>query len=160
MTSENSSNDADALEIGRVATAFFALFSNRGGRRTNLRDLVDLCVPEAVFSKCVASSPEIQSLEAFIAPREALLADGTLTDFHETELSHRTDCVGNIAQRICVYEKSGNRMGVPFRARGAKVFQFVRTPKGWRIAAVAFDDERSDVPIGGDVDVDTRRSSG
>ncbi len=156
----NQGRAHDEFEIGSIVTEFFALFSNRGGRRPNLRDLSDLCVSEAVFSKCVASSPQIQSLEEFIAPREALLADGTLTEFHETELSHRTECIGNIAQRICVYEKSGNSMGVPFRTRGAKVFQFIRTPKGWRIAAVAFDDERSDLPIVGDLDFDIRRFSG
>jgi len=32
--------------------------------------------------------------------------------------------------------------GRAFRTRGMKTFQFVRTPAGWRISAVAWDDER------------------
>ena len=37
--------------------------------------------------------------------------------------------------------------GTPFTARGMKTLQLVRTSAGWRISAVAWDDERDGVAI-------------
>jgi hypothetical protein len=135
-------NIDDERAIDALVAAFFALFSNRGGVRPNLRAIFDLCIPQAVIAKCVAPVPEISSLEAFILPRKALLTDGTLTDFQEVETSHRTVIAGHVAQRVCKYTKSGRLNGLPFDTCGVKVFQFISTPQGWRISAVAWDDER------------------
>ena len=40
--------------------------------------------------------------------------------------------------------------GVAFSARGVKTLQFVRTADGWRISAVAWEDERPGLPIPGE----------
>ena len=126
--------------------AFFDHFTNRGGATPNLRAIRDLCLPEVVIAKCVTSPPEVMSLETFIAPREALLSNGTLTDFQEAEVARHREVFGNVAQRWCTYVKSGVLDGRPFETRGVKVFQFVRCPGGWRISAVSWDDEREGGP--------------
>ena len=51
------------------------------------------------------------------------------------------DLFGNIAQRWCRYRKAGVLDGVAFEAEGWKSLQCVRTPQGWRIASVAWDDQ-------------------
>lgn len=150
MSSRQVELSEDERAIDALVGAFFNLFSNRGGARPDLRGIFDLCIPEAVISKCVSSTPEIASLDEFIAPREALLSDGALTDFHEVETAHHTQVFGNVAQRSCTYAKSGVLDGVPFRARGAKVFQFIKGPDGWRISAVSWDDEREGFRLGAD----------
>lgn len=132
----------DKRSIDRLVDSFFGLFSNRGGARPNLRAIFGLCIPRAIISKCVAPTPEVFTLEEFITPREALLCNGTLTDFQESETTERTIILGNIAQRVCTYAKSGVLNGAPFHSRGVKVFQFIKSSEGWRIAAVAWDDER------------------
>ena len=83
----------------------------------------------------------------FIEPRARLLADGTLTEFREQEITARTDIVGNIAQRVSSYCKSGQMAGERVDGKGIKVLQFVRTATGWRISAVAWDDEREGLTI-------------
>lgn len=133
---------ADHEAIDALVRDFFELFTNTAGRTPNLRAIFELCIPQAIVSKCISPAPEVMSLEAFIAPRAMILTDGTLTDFREHETAHRTSVLGNIAQRVSTYAKSGVLRGVPFAERGVKVFQFVRTGAGWRIAAVAWDDER------------------
>lgn len=138
-----SAADHDAIDA--IVRDFFELFTNTGGRTPSLRAIFDLCIPEAIISKCVATAPEAMSLEAFIAPRAKILTDGTLVDFREHETAHRTNIIGNVAQRVCTYAKSGVLRGAPFEQRGVKVFQLVRTAAGWRIAAVAWDDEREGV---------------
>lgn len=139
------------MAIDELVRAFFDLFSNRGGITPRLRAIFDLCIAEAIIAKCVSSTPEVTSLEAFIAPRVTLLSNGTLTDFQEVETAHHTQVFGNVAQRTCTYEKSGTLNGVAFHTRGAKVFQFIRGPHGWRISAVAWDDEREGFHLGPDV---------
>jgi hypothetical protein len=62
-------------------------------------------------------------------------------------LAERTDIFGGIAQRFSLYEKSGVQLGRPFLTRGVKSLQFVRTAEGWKIAAVAWDDERENQEI-------------
>jgi hypothetical protein len=76
-----------------------------------------------------------------------MLTDGSLTDFREWEVAGRTDLFGDIAQHFCSYAKAGTLHGVPFTGRGMKTLQFVRTPAGWRISAVAWDDERDGLTI-------------
>jgi ribosomal-protein-serine acetyltransferase len=129
-------------EIDRLIASFFGLFNNRGGRRPDLARARELFVREGVIAKCVASTPEISTLEDFIAPRQELLTSGTLTDFEEVETSATTEIHGHIAHRVSNYRKSGVLEGTPFVTRGVKNFQLLETPSGWRILSMTWDDER------------------
>ena len=137
----------DQPEIDELVGAFFRLFSNGNGVTPNLRAIFDLCIPEAVISRCVRPTPEVMSLHSFIAPRQELLTNGTLTDFHEVETANRTSIFGNIAQRACTYTKTGLLDGTPFETRGVKVFQFIKGPHGWRISALSWHDEGEGITI-------------
>lgn len=133
-------NDADDhAAIGRVVQTFFAAFTS-GGRIDALREVF---LPGAVIVRTCGDEPTVYDVEGFIEPRRALLAGGSLTGFREWELSGRTEIFGDIAQRFCAYAKEGVRDGTPFAARGMKTLHFVRTSAGWRISAVAWDDERA-----------------
>src|SRR5690242_12824877 len=77
VSPQHGTASEDRRAIDELVRAFFGLFSNRGGVRPNLRAIFDLCISEAIISKCVSATPEVMSLEAFIAPREVLLSNGT-----------------------------------------------------------------------------------
>jgi hypothetical protein len=134
------------IEIDRLTAAFFGLFSNRNGPPDVAR-IAHLFVAPGIIAKCVEREPEILSLEAFIAPRQQLLTNGSLTDFSEVELSEVTHIFGHIAQRVSTYRKSGVLNGVPFQTDGVKLFQFIETMNGWRILAMSWDDEREGFSI-------------
>jgi hypothetical protein len=131
---------ADRVAIDALAGAFFAAFCNERGP-VDLSCLAALCLPQVRIVKAVGATLECHDLAGFIAPRDALLNGGRLRDFSEQECESRTDVFGNIAQRWSRYRKRGTLDGVPFQAEGWKSLQCVRTPQGWRIAAVAWDDE-------------------
>ena len=133
------STDQDAIDL--LAREFFAAFTNSNGTAANVRDIYDLAIPTAVIVKAMAPTPESYSLRDFVEPRQALLSSGTLVNFEESELSARTDIAGNVAQRYSRYRKTGILAGVRFVIDGVKMFQFVRLPEGWRISALAWDDE-------------------
>ena len=132
----------DQQAIDAVVAAFFRAFDNTGGAKPALDSLHALCLPGCVIVKAVGATPEVSMLPEFIAPRAKLLAGGGLTEFSEHETQARTDRFGNVAQRFSSYRKSGVLDGVRFATEGRKSIQLIRTPAGWRISAVAWDDER------------------
>jgi ribosomal-protein-serine acetyltransferase len=102
--------------------------------------LRELFLPEALI---ICRTGELRSfnLEQFIAPRVRLLADGTLTDFAEWELSERTEIFDGIALRSSRYRKSGVLNGARFESQGVKLMQLVRTTAGWRLSSLSWEDE-------------------
>lgn len=137
---------ADAVaakrEIDQLVAAFFRLFRNDLGRPVDLSPIYDLFIPSGVVIKNLGGDPEVYDLAGFIAPRAALLNGGRLTGFWEREVAERTDIFGSIAQRFSHYRKGGVLDGVAFEADGMKTTQFVRTPQGWRMSSLAWDDCR------------------
>jgi hypothetical protein len=138
---------SDLEAIADITRTFFAAFVSGPDSAASLERLRQVLLPEAVIIRTCGERPIVYDVESFIAPRQALLTDGTLTGFSEWELAGRTDVFGDIAHRFCSYAKSGVQDGVPFTARGMKTLQFVRTPVGWRISGAAWDDERDGLPI-------------
>jgi hypothetical protein len=134
----------DRAAIAGLVRTFFAAFASGAG---NIDALRQVFLPEAVIIRTGGGEPTVYDVDGFIAPRRALLAGGALTVFREWELSGRTEVFGDIAQHFCAYAKEGVQDGTPFAARGMKTLQFVRTAAGWRISAVAWDDERQGVVV-------------
>ena len=97
--------------------------------------------------KNVSSTPEISFVQEFIESREALVHSGSLTRFHESEISESTVIFGNVAHRFSAYEKSGTSSGTSFDARRMVTTQFVKTPEGWKMSAMAWDDESPGLSI-------------
>jgi hypothetical protein len=120
---------------------FFRAVSFEPGQRPDYAAIRDLFVPEGLLVKAVGA-PDVATVDGFIAPRLALVDSGALTQFHESERSGETQVFGNVAQRWSVYDKRGVQDGVAFAAAGRISTQFVRTPSGWRITSMAWDDER------------------
>jgi hypothetical protein len=140
MVIDDSASNDDVAAIDAIVAAFFAAFCNVEGLAPT-SSVYGLCLPQAVVIKAVGAVPEIYSLREFIEPRIELLRGGELTGFREWEIDRTMTIDGNIAQRRSTYGKSGVASGRPFVTRGVKNFQFVRLPGGWKISAVAWDDE-------------------
>ncbi|MEU7824223.1 DUF4440 domain-containing protein [Catellatospora sp. NPDC049133] len=148
MTADTSATiRADRAAIAEIVRVFFAAFISGPDGTTRLDALRGLFLPGAVIVKTCGGEPTVYDVDGFIAPRQALLAGGTLTDFREWELSGRTEVFGDIAQHFCSYAKSGVQDGTPFTGRGMKTMQFARTSAGWRISAAAWDDEREGLVV-------------
>jgi len=133
-------------ELDRLVAAFFRAVSFETGAPA-YEDLPALFLDRALLIKNTGSAPEVTSVAEFIEPRKALVASGTLTRFQEAEVSETTQVFGNVAQRFSVYTKSGVSGGAAFEARGMITTQFVMTPGGWRMSAMAWDDERPGLSV-------------
>lgn len=133
--------EADRGAIAGIVGAFFAAFRSGPDCTDRLDALRALFLPEAVIVRAGPGEPAVYDIDGFVAPRQALLTGGTLLEFREWEESGHTEIFGGVAHHFCRYAKSGVLDGAPFTGRGKKTLQFVRTGAGWRISAVAWDDE-------------------
>lgn len=132
-------NDVKA-QLDELTRTFLGAFTNTGGRKPDVDAIREVFIPQGMIIKNVGAEPVIYDLDAFIAPREKILTDGTLTEFSEWEVAERTEIFGSIAHRFSEYRKSGFLNGVWFEGSGHKTVQFVRTRAGWRMSSMAWDD--------------------
>jgi RimJ/RimL family protein N-acetyltransferase len=133
---------ADAEAIDAIVRRFFAAFSNRDAM-SRIASVPSFFLPDAVVTivtPTAARAVETSSVRDFVAPRASLLLDGRLTSFEEHEVSAQTEVVGAIAHRSSRYEKAGTLDGVPFEGAGNKHFQLVKTVRGWKIVALAWEE--------------------
>ncbi|MFI6922432.1 GNAT family protein [Nonomuraea spiralis] len=128
-------------ELDGLMAAFLDAFTNTAGRVPDVAAVRDLCIPQVTIVNNTGGEPVAYDLDGFVEPRQKLLTDGTLTEFSEWEVAERTEISGSIAHRFSDYRKSGVRDGARFEGAGRKITQFVRTPAGWRISSMAWDDE-------------------
>ncbi|WP_052135018.1 DUF4440 domain-containing protein [Collimonas arenae] len=142
-----SAHNADQAEIDALVKAFFSVFTNKNGVKPDVDAIHRMFIPQGLIIRCNDTEREIYTLQQFIAPRLELLNGGRLVDFQEQEVSARTDIFGGIAQRYCVYEKSGVLDGKAFHAYGVKTVQLVRMDDGWKMVSLAWEDERDGLAI-------------
>ncbi|MDE2483263.1 MAG: DUF4440 domain-containing protein [bacterium] len=128
--------------LDELCARFFGAFSNAAGAAPVHR-VYELCLQQAIIVNATAEPPIAYDVRAFVEPREALLANGTLTDFREYELSNETTLRGPIAWRTSRYAKEWIENGLKRQATGTKVFGFVLTTDGWRIASLLWHDDPS-----------------
>jgi len=136
------SHTAVSQELSTLSARFFRAVSFEPGEAPAYGDIHGLFIATGLLIKNTAATPEISSVAEFIAPRQALVDSGALTRFKEWELSEITQIFGNIAHRYSAYGKAGTQGGKAFEARGVISTQFIKTPEGWKMSAMAWDDER------------------
>lgn len=139
-TTDNFRMDDEAA-ITSVVEQFFSAFVSGPQARRRSTTLRTILLPDAIVVNAAGSGLAVLDVEAFIEPRIELLTHGGLLDFREWATSTRTDVFGDIAQVWCTYAKSWRVGAVQHHGAGSKSVQLVRTSQGWRISAVAWDDE-------------------
>jgi hypothetical protein len=120
---------------------FYAAFDNRDGRKPSAAALRAMFDDSAVITRVGPNGADAWTPGAFIAPRVAMLTDGTLTDFHEWEAGAHTRTLTNIASRWSRCEKAGTLNGADYRGGGHKFIQMRRAGTGWLITSVLWEDD-------------------
>ena len=136
-----TATDADEILIRGVVDVFFAAFASGPGSDDRFAALRSVMLPGAVLVRTAGHEPVAEDLESFIAPRRALLEGGTLANFREWAVEGVVAVAGDLAHWWGRYAKSWESDGVAVEGAGTKSIQLVRTVDGWRISAVAWDDE-------------------
>ena len=134
----------DQAGITSVVEKFFSAFVSGPDAATHVGVLREVLLPEAIVVSTVGVAPVTYTVDSFIRPRVELLTNDGLEDFREWPVTIRIDVFGDIAHAWCTYEKSWRQHNASHRSGGTKTIQLVRTDEGWRISAVAWDDEPID----------------
>jgi hypothetical protein len=132
---------SDQSQIDEVVGTFFAAFTSGSDVEARLDALRQVLLPEALIVR-TCGVPTSYDVDGFIEPRRQLLTSGRISDFREWEVAGATTVYGDIAHRWCSYAKAWVENGEQVAGAGAKTIQLVRTTAGWRISALAWDDER------------------
>ena len=120
---------------------FQAVSFDEGGKPAYPR-LHDLFIEGGKLIANSGPEPAVTGVAGFIAARQPAVDSGELTWFEEVEIDGVTVAFGNVAHRFSRYAKRGRRAGEDFAGQGMISTQFVRSPHGWRISSMAWDDER------------------
>jgi len=128
-------------ELSALMDQFFLAVSFGTGGTPAYERLHDLFTPAGRLINAIGDAPDDTTVAGFAEPRRALVDAGVLTSFEEVETGAVSESFGKVAHRFSTYEKRGVRDGAAFAARGRIATQFVRTPGGWRITSMAWDDE-------------------
>jgi hypothetical protein len=126
---------------------FFTAVSFQPGQIPTYAGIHKLFVEDGKLIKNTSAAPEVSTVDQFIASRQHLVDSGVLTSFQEIETAEITEVFGNIAHRFSAYTKRGTVNGTAIEGRGVISTQFIRTPNGWRMNSMAWDDERQDLTI-------------
>ena len=141
-------DDSDSkAEIETFTAAFFRAVSFGDGETPPYANLYDIFIESGQIIKNSSSSPEIYTVRQFIEPRQRIVESGELKSFRESETAEITEIFGNVAHRLSVYEKHGLSASSTIEGRGVISIQFIATPTGWKISAMAWDDERPGLTI-------------
>jgi len=126
---------------------FFRSVSFQTGEAPAYRRIHELFVEEGKLIKNNSDAPEMSTIDGFIASRQSMVDSGVLTSFQEIETAEITEVFGNVAHRFSTYVKRSTVNGAEIEGRGLISTQFIRTPAGWRMTSMAWDDERPGLTI-------------
>lgn len=133
----------DKLHIDRITKQFFDIFNNSNQKQPGWEIINETCIPETMIIKKTGLTQTVYNLVSFIEPRKAILSDGTLTQFEESEIDEETKIAGHIAQRWSKYQKTGYLNGKYFKEYGTKLFQFIKTKEGWMMSSLIWEDDKT-----------------
>jgi hypothetical protein len=134
-------------ELKALTDEFFRAVSFESGQRPAYTRIRDLFIDGGKLIRNSSELPEISSVDDFIAFRQRMLDSGTLTSFEEVEIAATTEVFGNVAHRFSTYKKRGTMQGEAIEGAGLISTQFIRTPSGWKMSSMAWDDERPGLAI-------------
>lgn len=140
------SQEGTKSEIDFLIREFFHSVSFELSGRPSYERIAELCIDSALLINNTMEFPQVMTVAEFVSSRSVLFKSGALRRFNEIELWSETEIFGNIAHRLSGYAKSGTRSNTPFQAKGVISTQFVRTPSGWKMSAMAWDDEDPMLP--------------
>ncbi|MFC4942212.1 hypothetical protein [Pseudonocardia sp. GCM10023141] len=141
----------DVVQAGQAVEGllqrFFGSVSFDGAPAPDYEAVCALFLAGGLLITTSTGTPQVASVREFIDSRQRMVDSGELTAFAEWERSGITEVFGNVAHRLSTYGKRGTRNGADFDGAGVISTQFVATPDGWRMSAMAWDDERAGLEI-------------
>ncbi len=136
----DESHEQERIDL--LISSFFSAFDNRNGLMPRLAGLTECFTENAIIAQRTGTGITICTVRDFATPRIELLTKGELKNFHEWEVSSTNQIFDGIASRTSRYRKSGLLNGGDYSGSGTKCFQLVELGVGWRIASLAWVDDK------------------
>jgi len=141
---------SDKQRIQALIDAMYALISGPGEQPRDWARQRQLFMPGARLIRTRLNDqgrpePDILDLEDYGESYERLMGG---RDFFEVECANSLQVFGRVAQVFSAYEAFADAAHRSPLKRGVNVIQLYRFDEGWRITAMAWDDERAGLGFG------------
>ena len=148
LSGESANEEEDEEDaIAKVLARFLASVSFESGAHPDYSSLPSLFAEGARLVRTASGQPESIGIDEFVRDRTEQVRSGQLSAFAEHETAQVTERFGNVGHRLSTYSKRSEHAGVVAESDGIISTQFVKTPAGWRISGMAWDDERPGLTI-------------
>ena len=130
--------------LKRIAETVDRLYRSvcfRKGERPDTQGLHEIFLAGGRLINCDEEPPAVMTLEGFIGEMERQMAGGTVGEFHEKEIAHRTDLFGRVAQRFSTYEARFDWNAKEPFAVGINSIQLIETGGAWKVASLVWNNE-------------------
>ena len=119
----------------------------RSGERPDIGALRDVFIAGGRLINCDEDPPVVMTVEELIAEMESQIAGGTVGEFLEREISHRTEFFGRVAQRFSTSEARFDwKAKKPF-AVGINSIQLIETGGSWKVASLVSNNQTDTLRI-------------
>lgn len=140
---------ADGAQVDKTIKALYDVISGPKGKQRDWDRFRSLCVEGCTFTGVRHEAPDRarshrMTVEEYIKRAGPFLEE---SGFFEREMHRKLEIFGNVAHAFSTYA-SFNEEGkkIPF-ARGINSIQLLKTPSGWKIFSVLWQQEATFIPI-------------
>ena len=141
------SSDEDA--VARAIKAFYDVISGPKGQKRDWNRFRQICVKDCIFTGITHTAPDRarsrrMTVDDYITGAGPYLEE---TGFFERELHRKLHIYGNVAHAFSSYASfHAAKDESPF-ARGINSIQLIKTPAGWKVFSILWQQEAGFLPI-------------
>lgn len=138
----------DDSAITKAVNDAYAAISFKEGEKPRTAEIKNYFIPEAQFIafRSDTGREQIMGMGQFAAAYQQFIEGNHIHFFNEKELFGRTEQFGRVAERISTYATYLNKPDTP-AARGVNSFQLIKTPSGWKVSSIIWDEEKPALKI-------------
>jgi len=134
-------------EITKTIEKLYGYLSFRDTSSIIIDSLTSIFVPEGKLLANFGKQPVSWTVTQYILSAKKSFSDQGITAWKESELFHKTDIFGKIAQTFSAYEISFVSKNQTTVRKGINSIQLIRQNDKWVIVSLIWDRERDDLKI-------------
>jgi hypothetical protein len=138
----------DDSAITKAVNDAYAAISFKEGEKPRYAEIKNYFTPQAqlIAFRTDTGQGQVMSIDQFVAAYQQFIEKNKIHVFKEGELFGRTEQFGRVAHRISTYRTYLNRLDTA-EERGVNSFQLIKTPFGWKVSSIIWDQEKPTLKI-------------
>jgi hypothetical protein len=151
--------EQEEKEIIKTIEKLYGYLSFKDTSSILMDSLTSIFVPQGKLLANFGKQPVSWTVPQYILSVKKNLSDQGITAWNESELFHKTDIFGKIAQTFSAYEISFVSKNQTTVRRGINCIQLIKQNDKWIIVSLIWDRERDNLKIPLNINLNKRRTA-